>query len=171
MDSAYEGLVAVDGLCELLAPSLPRLRSLALSGLSLVPFSSLLAADHHRYLPRGCADRCARAAPSTMSPPHTCIKTPLVAAHFCACGQAGMLWSKQACGKPTLCLSGCARPQTFATLQFPTAPAFFPTLAALTCLELSATHLGNLANLPALPNLVRLQQHLTPTITLQVQKH
>lgn len=59
VDSAYEGLVAVDGLETLLCPKqLPRLRSLALSGLSLVPFSLVPCADHQRYLPRGCADRC-----------------------------------------------------------------------------------------------------------------
>lgn len=58
MDSAYEGLVAVDGLAELLSPErLPRLRSLVLSGLSLVPFSTLACPNHLRYLPHGCDDR------------------------------------------------------------------------------------------------------------------
>jgi hypothetical protein len=42
LDSAYEGLVAVDGLPALLcARRLPALRCVALSGLSLVPLSTL----------------------------------------------------------------------------------------------------------------------------------
>ncbi|CAL8471360.1 g10902 [Coccomyxa elongata] len=105
VDSAYEGLVAVDGLAELLSPErLPRLRSLVLSGLSLVPFSTLACPNHLRYLPHGCADR----------------------------------------------------PRTFTTLRFPAVPSAFPTFGGLTTLELSASHLGNLANLPALPGLERL---------------
>ncbi|BDA46747.1 hypothetical protein COCOBI_09-2000 [Coccomyxa sp. Obi] len=105
VDSAYEGLVAVDGLATLLLPErLPRLRSLGLSGLSLVPFSTLACPDHLRYLPRGCADR----------------------------------------------------PHTFTMLRLPAVPAAFPAFGGLTTLELSASHLGNLANLPALPGLERL---------------
>ncbi len=46
------------------------------------------------------------------------------------------------------------RPRTYTTLQFPAGPAVFPAFAALTTLELSASHLGNLSNLTALPGLV-----------------